>query len=196
MRALKAVELDEQLAVGRTRRSRGCSSLVPLESGRRRARNPRALQLDPDSVCEMVKSEVYLTLVSRRTEERARTSQRILEIDPLNPFSRVQPVWVAFFSRRYDDFIANAKTLVELSPNNLRGPFFLAGGYAAKRMGPEVVRERARVMDRLSGALRDATYCGVCGEPRRRWPDHRGAPTLAASRLSSGALRVGPRADG
>ncbi len=81
------------------------------------------------------------------------TSQGILEIDPLNPFSRVQPVWVSYFSRRFDESIAKGKTLVELSPNNLMGPWFLASNYAAKRMPPEVVKACARVMELLSGAF-------------------------------------------
>jgi hypothetical protein len=98
-------------------------------------------------------SEAYVTLVSARPDEAARISQRILEIDPLNPFSRVQPVWVSYFSRRFDESIAKAKTLVELSPNNLIGPWFLASNYAAKRMAPEVVQACARVMDLLSGAF-------------------------------------------
>ncbi len=150
--ALKAVELDEQLAEAHAALA-GVFLWFDWNWAGAEREIQRALQLNPDSVDALAASEVYLTLVSRRTEEAARTSQRILEIDPLNPFSRVQPVWVAFFSRRYDESIANAKTLVELSPNNLMGPFFLAGGYAAKRMGPEVVRECARVMELLSGAF-------------------------------------------
>ena len=149
--ALKAVELDEQLPA-----AHAALAMVFLwydwnwtgaESEIR-----RALQLNPDSVDALTASEVYLTLVTTRTDDAARTSQRILDVDPLNPFSRVQPVWVSFFSRRYDESIAKAKTLVELSPSNLMGPWFLASNYAAKRMGPEVVAECDRVMAILSGA--------------------------------------------
>src|SRR5207253_3252229 len=86
----------------------------------------RALQLNPDSVDALSASEVYLTLVTGGTDDAARASQHIVDVDPLNPFSRVQPVWVSFFSRRYNESISKAKTLVELSPNNLMGPWFLA----------------------------------------------------------------------
>jgi tetratricopeptide (TPR) repeat protein len=130
----------------------------------------RALQLNPDSVDALTASQNYLTLVSGQADQAARTSRRILEVDPLNPFSRVQPVWVSYFSRRFDESIANAKTLVDLSPNNLMGPWFLAGSYAAKRMGPDVVRECARVMTLLSGAFvmqpiaQCAAYLGLVGQ--------------------------------
>jgi eukaryotic-like serine/threonine-protein kinase len=150
--ALKAVELDEQLASAHAALA-GVFLWFDWNWAGAEREIRRALQLNPDSVEALTASEIYLTLVSGRADEAARTSQRILDVDPLNPFSRVQPIWVSFFSRRYDESIAKAKTLVELSPNNLMGPWFLAGNYAAKQMGPEVVRECARVMDLLGGVF-------------------------------------------
>jgi serine/threonine-protein kinase len=150
--ALKAVELDEELAAAHAALGSVFLWFDWNWAGAEREID-RALQLNPDSLDALTASEAYVTLVSARPDEAARISQRILEIDPLNPFSRVQPVWVSYFSRRFDESIAKAKTLVELSPNNLIGPWFLASNYAAKRMAPEVVQACARVMDLLSGAF-------------------------------------------
>jgi serine/threonine protein kinase/TolB-like protein len=150
--ALKAVELDEQLAAAHAALAEVFLWYDWNWTGADREIQ-RALQLNPDSVDALTASQNYLTLVAGRSDDAARTSQRILEVDPLDPFARVQPVWVSFFSRRYDESIAKAKTLVELSPNNLMGPWFLAASYAVKRMGPEVVAQCRRVMDLLSGAF-------------------------------------------
>jgi eukaryotic-like serine/threonine-protein kinase len=97
----------------------------------------RALELNPDSVDALRASEVFLTLVAGRFDEAAHASQRILSLDPLNPFSRIQPIWVAFFSRRHDESIRHAKALLEIWPGNIMSPFFLASNYAVKGMAAE-----------------------------------------------------------
>jgi serine/threonine-protein kinase len=150
--ALKAVELDDQLAAAHAALA-GVFLWFDWNWAGAEREIQRALQLNPDSADALTASEVYLTLVSGQADEAARTSQRILEVDPLNPFSRLQPVWVSLFSRRYDESIAKAKTLVELSPDSLMGPWFLASNYAAKGMRADVVRSCARVMELLSGAF-------------------------------------------
>jgi len=47
----------------------------------------RALQLNPDSVDALVALETHSVLVAGRSDEAAATSQGILNLDPLNPFS-------------------------------------------------------------------------------------------------------------
>src|SRR5260370_28308638 len=131
--ALKAVELDDQLAAAHATLA-GLFLWFDWNWTGAAQEIQRALQLNPDSVDALTVSESYLTLVSGQVDEAARTSERILDVDPLNPFSRVQPVWGALFSSRYDESVARAKTLVELQPNNLMGPWFLAQAYAVKRM--------------------------------------------------------------
>jgi TolB-like protein len=113
----------------------------------------RALELNPDSLDALRASEVFLTLVAARFDEAARTSQRILSLDPLNPFSRIQPIWVAFFSRRFDDSIRHAKALEEVWPGNIMSPFFLATIYAIKRMPAETDIECSKVMKATGDAL-------------------------------------------
>jgi len=113
----------------------------------------RALELNPDAPDALRASEVFMTLVAGRFDEAARTSQRILSVDPLNPFSRIQPIWVAFFSRRFDDSIRHAKALEEVWPGNIMSPFFLATNYAIKRMPAETDIECRKVMKATGDAL-------------------------------------------
>ena len=68
---------------------------------------------------------------------------------------------------------ARGKTLVELQPNNLMGPWLLASAYAAKRMRPEVVTQCGKVMELLGGAfvMQAIAVCvgelGIVGETAR-----------------------------
>ena len=112
----------------------------------------RALELNPDSTDALRASQTYLTLVPGKFEEANRTSQRIVTLDPLNPFSRVQPIWVAFYSRRHDESIRHAQTLRDIAPNNIMAPYFFAANYAVKQMRADVETECRRVMERLSSA--------------------------------------------
>jgi eukaryotic-like serine/threonine-protein kinase len=121
----------------------------------------RALELNPDSVSALRASEVFLTLVAGKFDEAARTSRRLLSVDPLNPFSRVQPIWVAFFSRRHDESIRHAQALSEVWPGNIMSPFFLASNYAVKRMTAETVTTCGELLKSLPDALAVQTM-GVC----------------------------------
>ena len=112
----------------------------------------RALDLYPDSTAALRASQNYATLVADRFDEASRISQRILDLDPLNPFSRLQTVWVSFFSRRHDESIARATSLVELFPTNPMGPYFLAANYAVKQMGPETTDECNKLMGQIGAA--------------------------------------------
>src|SRR4029077_14017072 len=53
----------------------------------------------------------------------------------------------------FDEAIAKAKTIVELSPENMMGPLFLTSAYGAKKMRSEVVAGCQRMMELLSGAF-------------------------------------------
>jgi TolB-like protein len=158
--ALKAVELDDRLA-----EAHAALSTVLLWhdwnwSGAEREIQ-RALQLNPDSVDALVVDEAYATLVTAAVDKAAATSRRILNLDPLNPFSRMQAVWVSFFSRRHDDSIRDVKNLLDLYPNHVWGHFFLAANYGAKHMSTEVGAACGKVMQLLSGAY-DMQSIGTC----------------------------------
>jgi TolB-like protein len=151
--ALKAVELDEQLAAAHAALA-GAYLWFDWNWRGAERETQRALELNPDSVDALTASEVYSTLISGRADAAARASQRIIELDPVNPFSRLQPVWVALYTRQYDDAVSRAKTLMQLTPGNLMGPMFLATAYAGRKSdADEVVAQCRRVMEMLSGAF-------------------------------------------
>ena len=158
--ALKAVELDDTLAEGHA--ALGTVFLWYDWNWTAAEREiQRALQLNPDSVDALTAHETYSTLVTARFDEAARTSHRIVDVDPLNPFSRIQGGWVFFNARRYDDSIRETKTLLELYPDHILGRFFLASNYGAKQMSPEVGAECGKVMALLSGAY-NMQAMGIC----------------------------------
>jgi serine/threonine-protein kinase len=112
----------------------------------------RALQLNPQSADVLHLAEAYAALVSASVDDVSRFSQRILDVDPLNPFSRVQTVWSAFNTQRYDEAIRRAKALLDVWPDNIMGPWFLASSYAVQRNRAEVAANCGRVMKLLGGA--------------------------------------------
>ena len=148
--ALKAVELDDSLPEAHAALG-GVYLWYDWNWHAAEREMQRALQLNPDSTDALTSWETYSLLVAGRAEEAERTSQRIVLLDPVNQFSRVQRVWVAFFSRRYDDSIANARSLLEVAPTNFMAPFFLALNHGVKRMGSEVDAECATMMKMLGG---------------------------------------------
>jgi serine/threonine protein kinase/tetratricopeptide (TPR) repeat protein len=113
----------------------------------------RALELNPDSVDALIHSQTYALLIHNRIEDAEATSQRILSLDPLNPFSRVQRVWVAILSREFDESIRRAQSLLEVWPGNIMSPFFMAQAYAAQHKGAETSAECDKVVAATSGAF-------------------------------------------
>ena len=121
----------------------------------------RALELNPDSVDALTFSETHALLVHNRAVEAEATSQRILNLDPLNPFSRVQRVWVALTSRRYDEAIRRAETLLEVWPGNFMSPFFMSHAHALKAMAAETSAECGLILAATSDAFSMQTT-GLC----------------------------------
>ena len=158
--ALKAVELDDTLAEAHAALA---TVLLWYDWNWTAAEREiqRALQLNPDSVDALTAYETYSTLVTARFDEAAAASRRILNLDPLNPFSRIQGGWVAFNARRHDDSIRETRTLLELYPNHVLGRLFLALNYGAKQMSQEVGAECGKVMALLSGAY-NMQAMGMC----------------------------------
>jgi len=102
------------------------------------------LQLNPDSVDALIASEVDATQVRGDFDRALDTSQRIVSVDPLNLFVRLQTIWVTYNARRYDDSIRRAKTLLELSPQ-WPDPAFMGNAYIGLGdTGRALVPERLR----------------------------------------------------
>ena len=158
--ALKAIELDDQLAEAHAALG-GVLFWCDWNWAAAEREIQRALQLNPNSVDALSASETSSLLAYARFDEAERTSQRIVSLDPLNPFARIQTVWVSFFSRRHDDSIRRARTLLELFPEAWFGNVMLASSYAAKHMSQEVGAECGKVMERLGGTY-DMQGIGMC----------------------------------
>jgi len=158
--ALKAIELDDGLAEAHA--SLG-GVLLWLEwnwTGAEREIK-RALELNPDSVDALTSSMGYALLVGNRPDDAEATSQRVLILDPLNPFSRIQRVWVAVGAKRFDQVIARAQALQDVWPGNIMSPFFLAHAHASQRRADETAADCATVLAATSGAFSMQTT-GVC----------------------------------
>jgi eukaryotic-like serine/threonine-protein kinase len=149
--ALKAVQLDEGLPDGHAVLGDAMTWYDWDWAGAEREIQ-RALELNRDSIDGLRASQTFLTLVAGRPDEAREVSQRILTLDPLNPFSRVHTIWVSFYSRRHDESIRQAQSLRDVWPRHIMAPFFLSANYAAKRMAAEVDAECGKVMDLLAGA--------------------------------------------
>jgi eukaryotic-like serine/threonine-protein kinase len=158
--ALKAIELDGQLAEAHAALG-GVLFWCDWNWAAAEREIQRALQLNPNSVDALTASETSSLLANARFDYAERTSQRILSLDPLNPFARIQTVWVSFFSRRHDDSIRRARSLLELFPEAWFGNVMLASNYAAKHMSQEVGAECGKVMERLAGTY-DMQGIGTC----------------------------------
>jgi len=158
--AMKAVELDDKLAEAHA--ALGTVYLwYDWDWNTAEREIQRAIELNPDSVDALTASETYSLLVKARFDEATATSQRIVEVDPLNPFVRIQTIWVSFLTRRFDDSIAHSKTLLDLAPQNWFAHFFLAMNYAVKKMRPEVDVECGKVVE-LLGDKYDMQSLGTC----------------------------------
>ena len=149
--ALRAVQLDDMLPDGHAALGDAMTWYDWDWAGAEREIQ-RALALNRDSIDGLRASQTFLTLVAGRPDEARAVSQRILTLDPLNPFSRVHTIWVSFYSRRHDESIGQARSLRDVWPRNIMAPFFLSANYAAKRMAAEVDTECGAVMDLLAGA--------------------------------------------
>jgi serine/threonine-protein kinase len=146
--AQKAVELDGDLAEAHA----ALASILLWNdwdwAGTQRE-TQRALQLNPNSIDALTIGETYATLIASHAAEAAATSQRILSLDPINPFSRIQIGWVAFFSRRYDDADRAFTALLDLYPDHMFGHSFRSTVYGAQRRRDAVRAECAKVMQLL-----------------------------------------------
>jgi TolB-like protein len=158
--AVKAIELDEGLAEAHAALG-GVLLWHDWDWAGAEREIKRALELNPDSVDALIASQTHALLVYGKTEEAEATSQRILSLDPLNPFSRIQRIWLAFFSRNFDESIRRANSLLEVWPGHPMGSFFLAEAYAVKHMGSETADACGKAIAATSGGFNMQTT-GMC----------------------------------
>lgn len=135
--ALKAVELDDQLAEAHI-------SLANIKfnydwdwAGAERE-FARALELDPGSL--RVHSEYgYLLMALGRHDEAIREGLKAIELDPLS--SQTQAALGRFFyrARRFTEAVPHLQRAVELEPNNIAAHFRLGEVYTQLGKYPEAI---------------------------------------------------------
>jgi hypothetical protein len=150
--ALKAIELDEGLAEAHAALGGGLLWHDWDWAGAEREIK-RALEINPDSVDALVHSQTHALLIHNRVADAEATSQRILSLDPLNPFSRIQRIWIAFFSRNFDEVVRRANSLLEVWPGHPMAPFFRAQGYALTGRPNEAADDCRTVIAATSGGF-------------------------------------------
>jgi tetratricopeptide (TPR) repeat protein len=158
--AARAIELDEGLAEAHAALG-GVLLWHDWDWAGAEREIKRALEINPDSVDALIHSQTHALLVHGRVEEAEATSQRILNLDPLNPFSRIQRIWLAFFSRNVDESIRRANGLLEVWPGHPMGWFFLAEAYGVKRMGDEAADACGKAIAATSGGF-NMQVTGMC----------------------------------
>jgi tetratricopeptide (TPR) repeat protein len=149
--ALKAVELDDGLPEAHAALA-GVYLWFDWNWSAAERELRRALDLNPNAFDVLVMSEVFSVLVAGNIDDAVRTSQRVLDIDPLNPFSRIQTVWVAIGARRHDEVVRRARALLDVWPGLMMGQWFLAIDFASQGKRAETEAECGSVMKMLGGA--------------------------------------------
>src|SRR4029453_7587717 len=89
----------------------------------------------------------------RRVKKAETTCARIPPPHPLNPFSRIQRIWIAFFSRNFDEVVNRANSLLEVWPGHPMAPFFRGQAYAVKHMPSEAADDCGKVIAATSGGF-------------------------------------------
>jgi eukaryotic-like serine/threonine-protein kinase len=151
--ALKAIELDDGLADAHAALG-GVLLWHDWDWAGAEREIKRALEINPDSVDALVASQTHALLIHGRVQEAEATSRRILSLDPLNPFSRIQRIWIAFFSRNVDEVIPRANSLLEVWPGAPMATFFRGQAYALKHMGQEASDDCSKTIAATAGGFK------------------------------------------
>lgn len=138
--ALKALELDDQLAEAHTALAYVNMYYYWDWQG---AENEyrRAVTINPNYASAHQWYAEYLTAMGRFDEALAQT-RRAKEIDPLSPIINAGEVWTLYFARRYDEAIERGKAIAELNPQFAEIHEYLKRCYDQKEMYAEAIAAR------------------------------------------------------
>jgi TolB-like protein len=132
--ALKALELDEQLAEAHVSLAAIMYQFdwnwVGAEQEYR-----RAIALNPNSSEAHFGYGFYLATMGHM-DEAIIEAKRALELDPLTPTTNLQLGWVLYYARRHDESIAQLTKTLDLAPDLAFAHMELGWNYAQKRMYP------------------------------------------------------------
>ncbi|MGH9941886.1 MAG: protein kinase domain-containing protein [Pyrinomonadaceae bacterium] len=147
--ALKALELDDQLAEAHT-----SLGLVKKDydwdfaSADREFR--RAIELNPNyATAYHWQAENLVTL--RRLDEAIAAMKRAQELDPFSLIINGEVGWVYYHARQYDEAIEQLQKTVEMDPHFPRNFFFLGRAYEQERMYEEAISATQQAVALSSG---------------------------------------------
>jgi DNA-binding winged helix-turn-helix (wHTH) protein/TolB-like protein/Tfp pilus assembly protein PilF len=138
--ALKALELDSELAEGHT--SLAYTNMYYFwDWAEVENRFRRAVALNPNYATAHHWYSEYLAAMGRFDEALVEI-RRAKEIDPLSPVINAGEVWILYFARRYDEAIAQGRKLAEMAPEFAEVNEYLKRSYDQKGMYREAIAAR------------------------------------------------------
>lgn len=167
--ALKALELDDQLAEAHTALAYVNMYYYWDWQG---AENEyrRATSLNPNYASAHQWYAEYLTAMGRFDEALAQT-RRAKEIDPLSPIINAGEVWTLYFARRYDEAIERGKAIADANPQFAEIHEYLKRCYDQKEMYAEAIaaRQQRRKLVGVESAETDTLKQAASSDKKDYW---------------------------
>jgi serine/threonine protein kinase/tetratricopeptide (TPR) repeat protein len=156
--ALKALELDDDLAEGHTSLAAVMTDFEWQWDGAQREYE-RAIELNPSSVTAHYWLADHLSRMGRHDEAIARVDAA-LDIDPLSPTGTFFGAWVRFYARRYDDAIEMARKALELESNYMPAWRILGWAHEERAQYDEAIEAHQRAAAISKGSSNFAAQLG------------------------------------
>jgi serine/threonine-protein kinase len=145
--ALKALELDESLAIAHAALANLCFFDWDWKTAEKHIE--RALELEPNSADVRAVYAGFLWYTGRADDAVVQWTQ-IVDLDPLDVGARQNLGETFYYARRYDDCIRESLETIDMDPLFPQAHLFLGLAYAAKGMKEEALKALDRDME-ISG---------------------------------------------
>ena len=157
--ALKALELDSTLVEPRTVLAQ-IQWLHDWDLPRADSEFKRALQLNPNYVTSLRRYAYALVAMDRGDEAIWRIKQAY-QLDPLSFVTNIDMSILLYYTRRYDEAIAQSQKTLNMDPKHSSARWILAQSYRHKELMKEAVKEFEKAEDTFyarlcSGRKKDA----------------------------------------
>jgi len=142
--ALKAIELDEQLAEAHTSLA-NIKEFYDWDWAGAEAEFRRALELDPGGRAHIEYGILLMHL--GRNDEAVREGQIAVQLDPLSSYAESSLGRFLYRARRYEEALPHLRRAVELEPRAIRANFRLGDVYAQLRRYDEAIAAFERIRE-------------------------------------------------